>query len=113
MIINSRGEFPEDFPLTKGKVKESIFKCAVHYASISDISVKKAALQIMGSLFIQSPLLFVEKSTSKILKKAFEDSSPVDVKIRVLQLFSEFLIEEEKKLEKARETKQSKQLDTG
>lgn len=94
-------------------MKKNIFKCAVHYANISDVSVKKAALQIMGSLFIQSPLLFIEKSTAKILKQAFDDSSPVDVKIKVLQLFNEFLIEEEKKLEKARETKQTVQLDTG
>lgn len=105
-----------DFSEVKTDLKQgNIFK-NVCYMSLylwnhtDNIRLKQSSISTLGHLFIKSPLLFFEKEPKKIIEYCLSQESPLQFKKQILNIFKDFLIQEELKFEKA---KFEKQLDTG
>lgn len=83
----------------KGRVLKSIFDLVVFWAKHENVRFKCSAISTLAHLFIRQPPLFMEKEIRNILKNIFEPNTLIDIKNITLQMFADFLIAEEKKLE--------------
>eukprot|EP01080_Neovahlkampfia_damariscottae_P010260 gene10260-2679_t len=104
---NTKLELPSG--LNKGIVTETIYKLSLFWYKNGTEMIKARSLNALGNIFIRSPLLLVKDISKSIINQSLDEKAPISNKKQAIQLFKEFLIEEEVKFEQAKE----KQTDTG
>jgi hypothetical protein len=82
---------------------KDIFNQCIHFAKCSEPKLQESALYGLCSLIIREPRLLVMQSCMNILKLALQ-SPHEPVKRQTLLLFKEYIIAQEEKLEKAKES---------
>jgi hypothetical protein len=95
--------------MTQGYIVENIFQLSLFWHKFGNEMIKARALNALGNIFIRSPLLMIKETSKSLINESLLEKSPISNKKQAIQLFKEFLIEEEEKFEKAKD----KQQDTG
>jgi hypothetical protein len=95
--------------MTQGYIVENIFQLSLFWHKFGNEMIKARALNALGNIFIRSPLLMIKENSKLLINESLLEKSPISNKKQAIQLFKEFLIEEEEKFEKAKD----KQQDTG